>query len=305
MPIIKITRQGLSAIALSVALLWGCVIGQRVAARRAFSERAKVLRDISRMQRRAANATGFSAGAVPPSSLARGGGISSTIATMAKLVALLPIVLFAAGCSRTPSDQLARLSDEFVHTTLAFSPAMATAWACTSTKARISDNLLDDMSPANLDRQRHYYEHFRERLDALNTNRLTGEDQADLSILQDQVSLALLDLNELHSHLHNPLFMWRRWGTRCSAHMFWSMRPRRRACATLLRGCRRPFFLDQASTNLTSSPGIWTKVAMEENEGNIGLVDKTSGRRAAGSARHLQPGCAVGAGRHAQVSRTI
>ena len=52
MPIIKITRQGLSAIALSVALLWGCAIGERVAARRAFSERAKVLRDISRMQRR-------------------------------------------------------------------------------------------------------------------------------------------------------------------------------------------------------------------------------------------------------------
>jgi hypothetical protein len=52
MPIIKITRQGLSAIALSVALLWGCVIGERVAARQAFSERAKVLRDISRMQRR-------------------------------------------------------------------------------------------------------------------------------------------------------------------------------------------------------------------------------------------------------------
>jgi hypothetical protein len=52
MPIIKITRHGLSAIALSVALLWGCLIGERVAARRAFSERAKVLRDISRMQRR-------------------------------------------------------------------------------------------------------------------------------------------------------------------------------------------------------------------------------------------------------------
>jgi uncharacterized protein (DUF885 family) len=38
---------------------------------------------------------------------------------------------------------------------------------------------------------------------------------------------------------------------------------------------KAPFFLDQASTNLSSSPGIWTKVAMEENEGNIGLVDKT------------------------------
>ena len=51
MPIIKITGQGLSAIALSVALLWGCFIGQRLAARRAFSERAQVLRDISRMRR--------------------------------------------------------------------------------------------------------------------------------------------------------------------------------------------------------------------------------------------------------------
>jgi hypothetical protein len=52
MPIVKITGQGLSAIALSVALLWGCVIGERVAAQRAFFERAKVLRDVSRMQRK-------------------------------------------------------------------------------------------------------------------------------------------------------------------------------------------------------------------------------------------------------------
>jgi hypothetical protein len=52
MPIVKITGQGLSAIALSVALLWGCLIAERVAARRAFSERAKVLRDVSRMRRR-------------------------------------------------------------------------------------------------------------------------------------------------------------------------------------------------------------------------------------------------------------
>jgi hypothetical protein len=52
MPIVKITRQGLSAIALSVALLWGCLIGERVTEQRAFSERAKVLRDISRIERR-------------------------------------------------------------------------------------------------------------------------------------------------------------------------------------------------------------------------------------------------------------
>jgi hypothetical protein len=51
MPIAKITGQGLAAIALSVALLWSCVIGERVMVRRASAERALVMRDLQRMQR--------------------------------------------------------------------------------------------------------------------------------------------------------------------------------------------------------------------------------------------------------------
>jgi hypothetical protein len=51
MPIAKITGQGLTAIALSVALLWACLIGERVMVRRAFTERALLMRDLQRMQR--------------------------------------------------------------------------------------------------------------------------------------------------------------------------------------------------------------------------------------------------------------
>ena len=51
MPIAKITGPGLAAIAVSVALLWGCVIGQRVMVHRAYTERARVLRDVERLQR--------------------------------------------------------------------------------------------------------------------------------------------------------------------------------------------------------------------------------------------------------------
>jgi uncharacterized protein (DUF885 family) len=36
-----------------------------------------------------------------------------------------------------------------------------------------------------------------------------------------------------------------------------------------------PRFLQQATANLTASPEIWTKVAIEENEGNAGLVSDT------------------------------
>lgn len=51
MPIAKITGQGLAAIALSVALLWGSIIGGRIMVYRAASERTMVMRDLRRMQR--------------------------------------------------------------------------------------------------------------------------------------------------------------------------------------------------------------------------------------------------------------
>jgi hypothetical protein len=52
MPITKITGQGLAAIALSVALLWACIIGQRAMARAAVKERARVLHDLHLMQQK-------------------------------------------------------------------------------------------------------------------------------------------------------------------------------------------------------------------------------------------------------------
>jgi hypothetical protein len=52
MAIAKITGPGLAAIGISVALLWGSVIGERVMVRRALAERAQVVREIERLQRR-------------------------------------------------------------------------------------------------------------------------------------------------------------------------------------------------------------------------------------------------------------
>ena len=50
MPIAKITGQGLAAIACSVGLLWGCLIVDHVARRSAVRERARVVREVRRMQ---------------------------------------------------------------------------------------------------------------------------------------------------------------------------------------------------------------------------------------------------------------
>ena len=50
MPIVKITGPGLSAIGLSVALLWGCLISERVIARDAVRERTRVVRELEQMR---------------------------------------------------------------------------------------------------------------------------------------------------------------------------------------------------------------------------------------------------------------
>jgi hypothetical protein len=50
MPIAKITGQGLAAIACSVALLWGCIAGEKLTARQARHEYARVMRDLHQMQ---------------------------------------------------------------------------------------------------------------------------------------------------------------------------------------------------------------------------------------------------------------
>src|SRR5437763_1549648 len=113
---------------------------------------------------------------------------------MAKYVAVLTLLLVAAGCGSNPSEKLTKLSHEFVHTTLSFSPSAATGAGLHEFQKQKLDDLLDDMSSAGLDRQQKFYEDFQARAKAIPMDKLGVEDRADLTILEDQTALALLDL---------------------------------------------------------------------------------------------------------------
>ncbi len=52
MAIVRITGSGLSAIALSVALLWTCLLGERMMMRDARRENARILSELRTLQRR-------------------------------------------------------------------------------------------------------------------------------------------------------------------------------------------------------------------------------------------------------------
>lgn len=193
----------------------------------------------------------------------------------ARLV-LLMSTLAAAGCG-TPEHNFSKLAEEFVYTTLSFSPVAATSTGLHEYKGQNLDEQIDDMSPAALDHHRQYYVRVRARLlNDFKPETLPAESRADYDIIQDQISLALLDFEEIQSYLHNPTIYVELVGNALFTPFVLDYAPQpARIRHIIARLQKLPVFLDQARNNLTSSPDIWTKVAAEENEGNIALVDKT------------------------------
>jgi uncharacterized protein (DUF885 family) len=194
---------------------------------------------------------------------------------MAKFAALFSLLLFAVGCGKSPSQKLTALSEEFVYGSLAFSPSAATAAGLHQYQKRNLDEMLDDFGEQNLARQRTFYQKFAARLSDFKTAELTPEDRADLSILQDQIALSLLDLTEIHSHQHSPQMYVETLGNALFAPYVLEYAPQPdRIRHIIARLNNVPLFLDQASSNLFSAPDAWNQVAIEENQGNMNLVDK-------------------------------
>jgi len=175
---------------------------------------------------------------------------------MPKFVALLALILLTSSCQHDRSAEFGAGLHQYHNQNL--------------------DNLLDDLSPASLDRQRQFYQSFRQRLDAFPTDSLTAEDRADRSILQDQIALARLELDQIHSYQHNPTQYVETLGNALFSPYVLEYGPKPARMRNIIARLQKvPAFLDQAGRNLVAAPEIWTTVAQEENDGNIGLVDKT------------------------------
>src|SRR5262249_45974179 len=159
--------------------------------------------------------------------------------------------------------RVAKLDTDFVYGTLGFAPISATAAGLHQYQNQNLDRLLDDIGPQGLDRQRRFYQDFRQRLSTeVDPERLSAEDRADYQILGDQISLALLDLQEIQSYLHNPTQYVEAVGNALFDLFVRDYAPLpQRMDAIIARLERLPVYLDQAKLNLVSSPPVWTQVA--------------------------------------------
>lgn len=186
---------------------------------------------------------------------------------------LLVFAMLPCGNSRSSLEPFV---EEFVYTTLSFSPVSATAAGYHSHHGKDLDTLLDNFSPAEMDRRKQFYRGFRERMTkAIPVDHMEAEDRADYQIIGDQISLALHELDQIQSHVHNPTLYVETIGNALFSPKVLEYAPKPKRIEHIIARLELlPAFLDQAKKTLTDSPEIWTEVAAQENEGNIDLIDK-------------------------------
>jgi uncharacterized protein (DUF885 family) len=197
---------------------------------------------------------------------------------MERSYALALVPLLAASCSspQAPAMSFSTLSRDLVYGSLALSPVTATATGYHQHNGIALDEQLDDYSEAGMDAQRQFYGGFQTRIAAVNPASLDKEQQADLKILKDNLALALLELNTIQSYKHNPTVYVELAGNALFNPFVLNYAPKDRRYQHIIRRLEKiPALFEQAKANLVDAPEVWNRVAREENQGNIALIDMT------------------------------
>jgi len=184
--------------------------------------------------------------------------------------------LLLSGCMKQPGPaEFDRLVEEFVYTTLANSPVLATQAGYHVHRGQRLDELIDDYSESALVRQRLFYRSVRQQLQRIPFSQLDVQRQADYRIVLDQVELALLELEKIQNWRHNPTVYVELAGAALFEPFVREYAPLEERFAHIIARLRRlPRLFEQARQNLTSSPAEWTRVAQEELQGTRALIDQ-------------------------------
>jgi uncharacterized protein (DUF885 family) len=188
-------------------------------------------------------------------------------------------VLCVTGCKTAAppaKPDLSKLTDDFVYGSLALSPVGATSAGYHEHNGRHLDEEIDDFSAAGIDQQHKFYSDFHNRLAAIAEDSLSAEDRADYQIIDNQINLSLLELEKIQSYRHNPTVYVELVGNALFNPFVLEYAPIDARYRQIIQRLQRiPALMDQAKANLVDAPEVWNRVAREENDGNLDLIDKT------------------------------
>jgi uncharacterized protein (DUF885 family) len=188
-----------------------------------------------------------------------------------------------AKASAHTSQAFSALADTFVKESLALSPVSASYAGYHKHPGKKPgetielDALLDDVSPTAFAEQRRFYAGWRERFAREAPRRLLGaQDAADFRLIDDQIARNLLELDTIQNYKHNPTVFVELIGNGLFLPLSQEYAPgETRVGHVLSRIEQIPRFLEQAKQALVDADPIFIKVAGEENEGNVHLIEQT------------------------------
>ncbi len=188
--------------------------------------------------------------------------------------------LCLTGCKQQTAapakPDLSSLTDDFVYGSLALSPVSATAAGYHQHNGSNLDEQIDDFSAAGIDQQHKFYSDFHNRLAAIREDSLSAEDRADYQIIDNGINLSLLELDKIQSYRHNPTVYVELVGNALFNPFVLEYAPlEARYRQIIQRLTKIPSLIEQGQANLMDSPEVWNRVAREENQGNLDLIDKT------------------------------
>src|SRR6202046_1640067 len=184
---------------------------------------------------------------------------------------------------RSAAQKFAELSDQFMKDSLALSPSGASQAGYhkhvdPKTGRTIElDALLDDMSLGAIAEQRAFYQHWREKFrNETPASTLDTQEAADRQRIDDQIGLNLLEFEKIQNYRPNPTVAVELIGNALFLPLTQNYAPHDvRVGHVLSRVTAIPLLLTQVKQYLSDSDPIFISTAIQENDGNIDLIENT------------------------------
>jgi uncharacterized protein (DUF885 family) len=198
------------------------------------------------------------------------------------IAVLLLLSLFSLSCGHgssgntAPNAAFAKLTEEFVYKTLSFSPVFASSQGLHQYGGVSFDTQLDDVGGRAIQQQRDFYVDFHKRMEGFDKDSLSPEDRADYDIMDSVVGLSLFDTDMAQTWQRSPQTYVELIGSALYNPLLLEYAPKEdRFRHIIARMNKVSLFMESARRQLRQAPSEWVKVALEENDGNIDLIDKT------------------------------
>jgi uncharacterized protein (DUF885 family) len=218
-------------------------------------------------------------------------------------VILLLVISSAAGAQgptkavTTEGNKVfAQLTDQFVKESLALSPVNASyagfhQYKDPKTGKVIElDAELDDVSAKAVTEQEAFYRAWRGRFQKETpVASLDSQDAADYRLIDDNIGLSLLEYDHIQSYKHQPQVYVELVGNGLFLPLTQEYASKEvRVGHVVSRIGQIPRLLDQAKSVLTDADPIFISTAVEENDGNVSLIDSVAADIPAGSPLKAQ-----------------